>query len=60
MTLTKFGIISCRLESLFRYVHSGIPVLSLAESKMKKELEDIETFLQFHRESLEQVQGVLR
>ena len=51
-------IISCRLESLFRFVHNGIPVLSHAESKMKKELEDIETSLQFHREALEQVQRV--
>ena len=51
-------IISCRLESLFRFVHNGIPVLSHAESQMKKELEDIKTSLQFHRESLEQVQRV--
>ena len=44
-----------RLEGLFRYIHNGIPVLSHAESKMKKELEDIETYLTFHKESLEQV-----
>ena len=25
----------CRLEGLYRYIHSGIPVLSHAESKMK-------------------------
>lgn len=56
VTLKFWHIISCRLESLFRYVHNGTPVLSHAESKMKKELEDIKTFLQFHRESLEQVQ----
>lgn len=60
-TLNKICIIiSCRLESLFRFVHNGIPVLSHAESKMKKELEDIETSLQFHREALEQVQRVSR
>lgn len=59
VTLKFWRIISCRLESLFRYVHNGTPVLSHAESKMKKELEDIKTFLQFHRESLEQVQSVI-
>ena len=45
----------CRLEGLYRYIHSGIPVLSHAESKMKQELEEIEEYLKFHRESLQQV-----
>lgn len=46
-----------RLETLYRYVHHGIPVLSHAETKMKKELEKIETFLRFHRDSLEQIKS---
>ncbi|KAJ7333814.1 Nuclear pore complex protein [Desmophyllum pertusum] len=46
-----------RLEDLFRYVHNGIPVLSHAESKMKRELEGIDTFLKFHKESLEQIKA---
>ena len=58
MTLNE--ILPCRLEFLFRFVHNGIPVLSHAERKMKKELEDIKTLLQFHRESLDQVQRVSR
>lgn len=45
----------CRLEGLYRYIHNGIPVLSNAESKMKNELEEIEEYLKFHRESLQQV-----
>lgn len=44
-----------RLEGLYKYIHNGISVLSLAETKMKKELEEIETFLKFHKESLQQV-----
>ena len=44
-----------RLEDLYKYIHNGISVLSLAEAKMKKELEEIETFLKFHKESLQQV-----
>lgn len=44
-----------RLEDLYKYIHNGISVLSLAETKMKKELEEIETFLKFHKESLQQV-----
>lgn len=44
-----------RLEGLYKYIHNGISVLSLAETKMKKELEEIETFLKFHEESLQQV-----
>ena len=43
-----------RLEGLYKYIHNGISVLSLAETKMKKELEEIETFLKFHKESLQQ------
>lgn len=44
-----------RLEDLYKYIHNGISVLSLAEATMKKELEEIETFLKFHKESLQQV-----
>nr|XP_058955276.1 nucleoporin 88-like [Pocillopora verrucosa] len=44
-----------RLEALYRYAHHGIPVLSCAETKMKEELEDIEKFLRFHKDSLEQI-----
>lgn len=44
-----------RLEGLYKYIHNGISVLSLAETNMKKELEEIETFLKFHKESLQQV-----
>jgi len=46
-----------RLEGLFRYIHNGIPVLSHAESKMRKELEDIERSLTFHKESLQQIKA---
>ena len=46
---------SYRLEVLFRCIHNGNPVFSHAENKMKRELEEIENLLKFHRESLQQV-----
>ncbi|CAH3103872.1 unnamed protein product [Porites lobata] len=46
-----------RLEGLYKYIHNGISVLSLAETNMKKELEEIETFLKFHKESLQQIKA---
>lgn len=51
----KLKFWSCRLEGLFRYIQNGTPVLSQAESTMKRELEDVERFLKYHRESLQQV-----
>ncbi|XP_029194340.1 nucleoporin 88-like isoform X3 [Acropora millepora] len=46
-----------RLEGLFRYIQNGTPVLSQAESTMKRELEDVERFLKYHRESLQQIKA---
>jgi len=46
-----------RLEGLFRYIQNGTPVLSQAESTMKRELEDVEHFLKYHRESLQQIKA---
>ncbi|XP_068750380.1 nucleoporin 88-like [Montipora capricornis] len=44
-----------RLEVLFRCIHNGNPVFSHAENKMKRELEEVENLLKFHRESLQQI-----